>query len=485
MSNNVFPDPINVNVKAQEAFQTTAFGELLVAQAEPLVQFTAQHGLRGSTVQANIGGSVTEVDSNFVISTGTGANNVAALVSAAQASYRSGQGLMSRYSAIFTQGVADNTQIAGMINSELALGFGFNGVDYGVIFARDGVLEYQKLQITVAATGSENATITIDNVPYSVPITNATVEQNAYEIATYLNDQPGGYDYESTGDTVNVLAKLPDLGAGTFSFSSASAVGVFTEVGSGTLPVETWIKKADWNVNPDINIDPTKGNVYQIQLQYLGYGGIQFYVENPETARFELVHIIKYASTSTRPTFRNPVFRVGWASRNTGNASDVVIKGASGAIFTEGAVTYTGEKSGFGITQTGIGTTLTNILTLRNNRIYNDIPNRDNIILKSMTIATDTGKTARFSIVQDPVVASGDYLDFVSASDIADVATNQATIIGGNTIAIFNVKAGQVVENSLEIASPVRPGSVVCIASQVSSGAASEMDASLSWQDDL
>lgn len=474
-------------LKVETNHQTSAFGDLATVQPDPIIQITAQYGIRDNVISANLGGSTSEVGSNFVISTGTGANNVGALVSRMQAAYRAGQGIMCRYTALFTEGVADSTQLTGLLNSEAGFGFGYNGTDYGIFFARDGGLEYQRLQITSAALAPENATVTIDGTPFIIPITATTVEQNAFEIATYLDANNPAYAFASRGDVVECLGTLPDLGGGAFTFSSATATGVFTDISSGLAPVETWIPKAEWNVNNSIDIDPTKGNVYQVQLQYLGYGGIKFFVEDPVTAIFELVHIIRYANTSERPIVTNPIFRVGWGARNTGNTSDVVIKGASAAVFNEGEVVITGEKTGIGLTKAGIGTTLTNILTIRNRITLDNLPNRADIYLLGASFGTDTTKTGSFAIIRNPEVVTGGFLDFTlnNPDRLAELAVNDVEIVGGETIAIFNVKSGQIYGDSLKFASPLLPGDVLCIAAKVTSGSASEFDTSISWQDDL
>lgn len=480
MSNNVMQD-----------LSTTAFGDLRVAELTPILQITAQYGIRDDVLVANLGGTTSSVDSKFVASTGTGVNNVSAIVSARQASYRAGQGLLGRLTAIFTNGKPNSTQQAGFITSESSFAFGFNGVDFGIVHSRDGALEQQELQITVGATGAENATVTIDGTPYVVPLTGgSSVIKTAFEVSESLNAQALGYDFSSANDVVYCLAQLPDFGGGLFSFSSATAVGSFTQIESGTLPTETWIKKEDWNVNSAIDINPTLGNVYEIQLQYLGFGGIRFYIENPETAQFELVHIIRYANTSIVPSVKNPIFRVGWAARNKGNNTDIVVQGASAGAFIEGQVFFDGKKRGLGVNQVGVGSSLNvfSIISIQNRLTYFGSSNRAEILLKSLSVSTDTTKTAEFHVILNPVVLSGQFLDFqqLTANDLAQVSTSLVEVTGGEILSVFNAKSQGSFKADIEnTVSALLPGDILCIAARVSSGAASEMNAALSWQDDL
>lgn len=477
MSNNVFKEPA-----------TTAFGEAQVAELSAILQITAQYGLRSDVLVATLGGTASAVDSKFSASTGTGANNVSAIVSSREATYRAGQGLLCRFTALFTQGVSNSTQQAGFITSESGFTFGFDGTEFGISHSNGGSLELQELQVT--SDGSGNVDITIDGNVYTVSITSGSVQHNAYEISVGLGGQVPGYRFSSTDDKVTCLAQLPDLGAGSFSYNplASGSAALFTQIQSGIIMTDTWTPKADWNVNPNIDINPTLGNVYQIQFQYLGFGGIKFFIEDPETANFELVHIIKFANTSLVPSVQNPIFRMGWAARNTGNTSDIVVQGASGSIFVEGDIFFDGPQRGFCSSATGIGSTRTNILAIKNRLSFNGTANRAELLPRSLNLATDTTKTAVYEVVINPVVASGSSLIFESqgAQELAEIATDNVEITGGSVLACFNVKSQGSFTSDLENAlTSIPPGMIVSVTARVTSGSASDMDAAITYQDDL
>lgn len=483
MSNNAQIEP--------QVLATTAFGELSTADPMPLIQITAQYGILDDSLAISLGGTTSTVDSKFVVSTGTGASNVSAIVSSREAQYKAGQGLACRITALFTEGVANNTQQAGFITSESAFCFGYNGTEYGILHARDGELENQELTITTGATSSNDATVTVDGNSYTVPLTSGTVQNTAYEIAVSLNDQVPGYNFTSNSGVVYALAQLPDFGAGAFSFAAGAsgAVGAWVEIKAGLLPIETWINKSDWNVNKDIDIDPTKGNVYQIQIQYLGFGGIKFFIENPETAAYELVHIIRYANTATVPSVDNPIFRVGWATRNSGNTTDITCQGASAAAFNEGKVVYDGVPKTICTTASNITIARTNILALRNRLTFNSTTNRAEIIPIQVSLATDSSKTAVFEVLRNPEVGTGDFLDwsyFDETLSLMEQAANNVTVTGGMPIACFLVKAGSspIIDMGAILQSHP-PGAQFSITARVSSGSPSDMDVSATWKEDL
>ena len=474
------PDAIGIN-----NLPLTAYDQLLVSNSTPVAQITAHYGILDDVLTANLGGTTTTANSNFVASTGVGANNVSAIVSSREIQYRAGQGMRCEISAIFTTGAANSTQQAGFLNSESSFSFGYNGVDFGILHSRGGKQESQELTLTIGAGGSENANITIDNVFYTVPITAGTPEENAYEIATYLEANSASYQFTSVGDVVYCLAQLPDFGGGIFTFTSATAAGAWVQIANGLLSAETWVNQADWN-GAAVTIDPQKGNVYQIQMQYLGYGGIFFWIKDPLTSRFALVHTIHYESTDVIPSVANPIFRVGWACRNTGNTSDIIVKGASAGSFTEGMIHYDGRPKGLCVENLAVGTSLENVLTVRNRLTFNSETNRAEIIPLLLSLSTDTTKTAIFEIILNPIVTGALTFERRSANSLMELAVNAVPVTGGEVLACFDVSAsGSLLVDISKVIGNILPGEVYCICAKVSSGAASEMDVAFTWKEDL
>jgi hypothetical protein len=471
----------------QQAMPLTAYDELLVSNSTPVTQITAHYGILDDVIAVNIGGTTTTANSNFIASTGTGANNVSAIVSNREIQYRAGQGMRCEISALFTVGTANSTQQAGFLNSESAMCFGYNGTDFGILHSRGGQLENQELTITTGATANSSCVVTVDGVGYSAPVTIGTPSHNAYEISEVLNTKVPGYNFTSVGVVVYALAQLPDLGGGAFSFAGAvtGMIASWTQITTGTLATETWINQADWNGDAVI-IDPQKGNVYQIQMQYLGYGGIFFWIKDPTTSRFVLVHTIHYESTDTIPSVANPIFRVGWACRNTGNTSDIQVKGASAGAFNEGMVHYDGRPKGLCRENLSVGTPLENVLAVRNRLTFNGEANRAEIIPLLLSLSTDTTKTAVFEILVNPIVTGSLVFERYAANSLMEFADDNVLITGGDVVACFDVSAaGAILVDIPKIIEQMLPGEIYVIAAKVTSGASSEMDVALTWKEDL
>ena len=457
----------------------TAFGELSVSQETPVVQISAEYGLLG-VLTATLGGTDTVVDNMFTVSTGTGPNNVSAIISERESNQRPGQGLTNKFSALFTAGQPDSLQEAGLISSESAFAFGYNGDSFGILYGSEGELETQSLQITTGG-GNESATITVDGVAHSVPITASSINENAYEIAQELNILELRYRFSSNGDSVIALARLPDFGGGSFAFSSATAVAVWTEIAAGVIPIEVWTPIESWNREPNFNIDPTKLNDYKIQIQ----GNINFYIKEQATGEFTLVHIFEHINTATKPSIGNPTFRTGWAARNSGNTTNLVVQGGYAATFVEGMIKYNQIATGQSSIQESVGLVATNVISLRNRAVFKGSANRAEIIPLMLSLGTDAGKPAIFEVIVSPQTTGfleWQYVD--EESSLMEYSISDAPITGQD-VAVFTVSGSLPPIDMQKIIEFTSPTSEFSIAARTTGGAAAEMVVSATWKDDL
>jgi len=114
-----------------------AFGELSVAQDTPIDQIDFVYGINtqlssNSTTNA---ATVTATNGMLILTTGAQVNSVATFTSKKYVKYRPGQGTKSRFTAMFTPGVAGSTQIAGIMGGTTdAAAFGYNGTSFGVLY---------------------------------------------------------------------------------------------------------------------------------------------------------------------------------------------------------------------------------------------------------------------------------------------------------------------------------------------------------------
>ncbi len=460
----------------------SAFGEIKIENTIPVIQMTAVYGLTDKQETfTSLGGTTIVADGMFVCTSGTNANGFGSILSRRQAKYRSGQGMLARFTALFDTPQIDSVQIAGLLNNTDQVGFGYLGTDFGVVYNHGGASEIQELTISAAATGSENATVTIDGTGYTVALTAGTVQHNAFEIANSLNSQVPLWDFSSNDDQVIARGLVADVFTGAFTFSSGTAAGTFAQVGIGMAPTETLIKQADWNVNTREALDPSKGNVYQVQFQYLGFGAFFLSVENPETGEFEIVHIIEYSNANLIPNLSNPTFRVGWTVGNTGNTTSLTVKGGSAAMFNEGPIVVSEVPRTVDHIQPTVTTgDFTNIITFRNRLVFNGKRNRVETEPFLITVITDSSKGALIQISKN-AIPGGD-LDFAYLDkdhSTSEIATDAVVVTGGTpTVSFVATTLGFKVDLA-ELGLFLFPGESFTVSAKIISGASASVTATI------
>ena len=483
---------------------TTAFGSLSVSQTRPEVQVDAIYGLRSKTdveVISATGGSVVVEDTGtgneFKCSSGTSVGGYGVVRSRRAAAYRPGQGILMRWTARFSTPVALSAQRAGGINAENEISFGYTGTDFGIFKRANGKLEIQTLTITTPAAGAETATITLAGVAYTVSLTAGTAAHNAYQIANDSDFAAGSaWIARQNGNTVTFLAQSTGDKTGTMSFSSTgAAVGSLVETRAGAAPTDEFIVQDDWNVDQmdgtgpsGMTLDPSKGNVYQIKFQYLGYGAITFYIEHDITGDFVPVHFIQYANTNTSPSVSNPSFKIGWFAASLGSTTNVVTYGSSGFIGIEGDQQPRRLPDAQVADKSGIGTSYTNVLTIRNRRTFNGLVNLAEILPSLVEVAVDGIKISQYQIILNATLGGTpnwtfededhSIVEYDIAGTTATLGTDSQLVLAG-VLGKTSSASNMLIDYDLHLV----PGDTLTVAVKTSSGT-TDAAASVSWLED-
>lgn len=470
MSNNVFQE-----------LQTTAFSELAVAQRDPEFQISAQYNSLSDVRVIETGGATaTAAGGKFVASSGTGANDIAAIFTDKQIISRPGQGSEVIFTAIFDTPVTDNLQQAGPATAMDALFFGYTGTDFGVSYEHNGLVLIEELTITTPAGGAESTTITIDGTGYTVPITAGTVEHNAFEIAASLETQVALFNFTQNGGTVVARSIFPFAATGAFAFSSPGvAIASWVQISDGRPRTVEFIAQADWN-GDDLSqtLDPQKLNRYKIVFN----GSIDYYIEDGVTGLYVLVHRRIHTNTETEALFSVSAFRVVWGVTNQGNTTNIDVAGIEASAFNQGLrQMLLGTKSKFN-TELSIGATATNIVSIRCREVFGTKVNLGRIILKEATAFTDGNKGAIVQVCVGVTFATDTNFQYLDKdSSIAEFETTAITVSGGECIASFPI--GSAGDGRL-LSEVLLPGVTVTVSMHVPSGANADMDASIIWEED-
>lgn len=475
----------------------TAFGELKVESNTPVTQISAQYGLLQNVLTVTdslISGTNRVVDKKFTCESGTSAAGLASILSLRQISSRSGQGILAIFPAIFGTPAVNNNQAAGLITAENSFTFGFIGTDFGIISVRDGLDELQELTLTVAASGSETATVTIDGVPRNVSLSGGGITDDAYEISEALNISVPNYNFTSNGSTVVAQAIIPGP-MGSFDYSSdGSSSGAWVQIEPGTEGISTFIPQSQWNIDTRLSgnsariLNPLFNNDYQIQLN----GSADFFVSDRDTKEMVMVHRMSFVNEGTDNNPANSTFRVGWLSRNVGNTTNVTIQGGKAGIFNEGQIYYDTIPRGQSNSQNipGNASIQTTVLILRNRLSFADAVNRAEALPLIISGSTESNKFAEFRLLLDPVFSSPVNFSYIDkTSSIVEVSKDSVLVTGGREIGSLIVESGTPQERTFnqteKTTTAVYPGTIIAIVATLQSGGGADCQASVTMQEDL
>jgi hypothetical protein len=476
--------------------QKSAFGETEVAEPTPVVQLQFPYNINTRLVNTNAnGGSVTFFANKAKISTGAGANQSAQILSRREVKYNPGQGALIRFTAVFTAGAANSTQYVGIGDAADGFFFGFNGTAFGVMRRQGGSVEIQTLTITTASTTDEDLTITLDgNAKADVTVTNSGVkETTAREIAAEdYSAIGGGWNAEAVGDTVIFTSFDSGDKAGAFTLSAAAtAVGTFAETVAGAAPTEAVVAQTSWSEDKAAGAETlpsltfTNGNVFQIRYQWLGFGAIEFSIENPSTGRFVLVHRIEYANSATIPSIDNPTLPLCVFAGNTSNTSDIVVETSSLAGFVEGKDVDLGFLNSAENGITNLGATELPILSIRNKRVFQSKLNRARIAPLFVALATLSTKPVIFRVrVDTTLTGSPSFSDVAASTSMVATDTSASGVSGGNVIltTVLGKESAEIIDLT-SLRARLLPGELITITAQAASGTNQEVNVSITWDE--
>jgi hypothetical protein len=187
-------------------------------------------------------------------------------------------------------------------------------------------------------------------------------------------------------------------------------------------------------------LDPTKGNVYEIQYQWLGYGAIHFNIENQNSSLLKEFHRINYANENVVPSTRfgsNPI----WAKvTNYGTGSSPQLKTASMLGYVEGQLVYSGPRFAKSNTKTCTGGVKTNVLTLKSNTTFQGLNNKIPSKVLFISIACEGVKPVVFEIIKNPTVGgTPSFTNIHTDNSVMQYDTAGTTVTGGSLITTFTL----------------------------------------------
>lgn len=417
------------------AGQVTAFGEPLAISPTAVIQLDAIYGTTTDVIQLYNSGTSSSAGSNnqiYRVESGTTQGGYGVLRSKRFLRYRPGQGIVTRFTAAFTQGQAGSIQYAGVANQENRIAFGWDGDRFGVCRSTGGKATILLMRMTTAPNATQTATITLNGVAYTVTLA-ATTSDIAVQTITNRVGGYGGWLFQQTDGAMLWLA--PTLGPmnGTFSFTSTgNATATFTVKQAGVAQTDYWTYQEDWNIdrmdgsnNIDTNpsgmtLDHTKLNVYQMNMRWLGAGVISYALEDQASGSMVYVHREHYVNQHTLPHTLNPSFKITYAAFNTTGTNNVTVIGASMYGAVEGTIFLNELTRSYYATKAGLSKDETHhLLTIKNSVVTNGLAGANNgnyilnakeSIVKSLSASIQGNDPAEVFLFFEPSSTSAPHL---------------------------------------------------------------------------
>lgn len=474
------------------------FGSIHAERMTPIFQTDSVYGLNLGQVNygSSLSGAVAGADSFFSISTGTTIYSQAYLQSRKRLRYRSGQGVIGRFTALYTSPVTSSYQVVGFGHAEDGVYFGYKDLEFGILWSSRGKREVQTLTITTASTTAQNVTVTLNGVAFTVAVTNsANIQRTVYEISQGIFT---GWKAAARGATIIFVADAVGNKAGAFSLTATTAIGTFAETQAGQATTEVFIPQTDWNGDKldgtgssEITADWTKGNVFQIDIQYLGFGVIVFKVEtatnNSNNAEFVTVHTIKNPNTRILSNFGNPSFPFSMAVYSTGSTTNLTVKCASFAGFIEGEKFTHGNRFTYTNTLTNVGASNFHALfTFRNLYYYGNRVSQAVVNLLSITAAIKhTSPVIIYLIKNATLLGNPNFTNYSSTScTMWDTASTTCTYSDNNQV-VWSGSLGETGQISFEFADEItlQPGESLTVAAKSTTGTPSYVVAAINTRE--
>lgn len=475
----------------QVAGPLSGFGEVLSAQLTPTSQLSFVYTLNPLLVEVltyGVGASVTTVNGEATLTSGTSTDGYARLVARKVAKYRAGQATSVRWTARFTTGSTGNRQMAGPYNIEGGYQIGYNGTQFGILYTEAGTVEVQTLTVTAAPAAPGNVTVTLDaGTPVIVAVTasgNTSITASEIAAANY-SQTAGGWTAQATANVVYFTRHLPgSAGPSTFDAGATGMTATFAILTTGVAPNETFIPQASWNGEVPAGFDPTKGNVYAVQFQYLGYGDAFFYIEDGTTGRFNLVHTVRNAGARTSVVLRNPNLYLTWESRNTGAGTPVTLRGASGGAFVEGAAAFLGAQFAQRV-EVSIGAGVeTPVLSVRASTTYQSRASTAQLQIDRIAAAAEGTKPITLRLYKNATLTAAQWQQVAANVSTATYDASATAVSGGTLIFAFTLsKTGNSTESLTDLSVYLQAGERITLTATSANNA--DVAAALVWVEDV
>lgn len=258
--------------------------------------------------------------------------------------------------------------------------------------------------------------------------------------------------------------------------------------------VDNWTPRTSWNVDKMDGTGPSQqvldlslGNVFRINFQWLGFGAINFFIEEASTGRFLPVHRISYANQNSSPTVHDPSFPMYIESANTTNTTNLSVQTACFAAMLEGKRSILSNPFSEDNTKSiSSNTLITSVITIRNKTTFQGLTHYIPVFLTSINVCSTGQRTGIIYLIRGATLGGTPaYTDVNTANSVIEVDTTGTTVTGGIQYLCIPIEAGGSQSfdlNNLNIF--LEPGQTITVGCRLATSGTNEVTASLTWVED-
>jgi len=316
--------------------------------------------------------------------------------------------------------VAQNFTLADLVNK-----YEIDTREYSTSTATGGTVTHipnqSAIRLTVTGTSGSESNLRTNTFYRYQAGKGLRIKQTVYHADTGQTNQTRRWGFFDAND-------------GLFWQLSGTSFGIVTRTSTSGSPVDTSTLASSFSVDPlngtgpsGITLDLTKGNIFEINFQWLGVGTVNFYVNG------YLVHQIFNANTLAAPYMKTAQLPLSFQVINTGASTTSSMTNICNSVIAEGGE-YPPEYSFCAFNSAFISVTTTErpVLSIRPKSTYNSITNRMLILPKLLSIATE-GARIGFRLVYNGTLTGASFNSVSTYSGVEfDVASTSLT--GGETL---------------------------------------------------
>lgn len=226
----------------------------------------------------------------------------------------------------------------------------------------------------------------------------------------------------------------------------------------------------------------TRGNVFQIQYQWLGFGQIIYSVFDPSTQSYTPMHIEKYPNRFTKPSTFNPSFPMRMFVENTANSTAINLWSASLAAFIEGKATNLVNFFAGNVTKTIAVATELPLITIRVKSTFHGKPTRSLVFPGIVTAAVDGTKPVTFRLYKNAILGGTPvWTDIDTDKSTVEIDTSATSATGVTADMIFKVDKEDSFIFDIEKRIKLTVGDTYTLVAE--SVLSSEVESALSWRE--